>query len=637
MKEHGKQRIIRRILLVLLVIVMAAGFGIISSERDASAAKEKNSVKASKTSVRCQKTNSIIVNKAKKEYKLTVKVTGTAKNYITVKYGGTILVKDGKTTSKGAKKKIKKDFEFRLTAVANDSNAMGKTYKIVIGFINVKTNKIVATKETKKVTVEKTTIKSVTLEETNKTVKIGATFSLKTKVDPKKHPFKTTWKSEDSSVATVDRNGLVVAVAKGSTKIVASVDGKTAKCVVTVIESKVKLTLTKLSDCKYYVAQPATDLVVRVESYDPMDAGKASSGRITYQWYSSDKEPTPDEDGNISTEGCTLIVGARSERYMPDTKEKGTTYYFCRVDYESKKKDLYDDTFATTNVAKIEIEPITVTFDANGGTPATTTKEVNYNTAIGNLPKDTEVKQANKVLLGWATTAKATSPDVTSDTKVKEPTTFYAVWKEEPSEPQQRVWINRPDKLYVKANSSIYLGAEFDGFDFSTGTGVPFYHWYLKTTENGAYTEDTTKSGTGNVGYDGTIETAPIWFRVTMEVGGKTATSKDVCVIPLSDTGIQGEVVLNLNGGEFDDADRVKIEKMGYMSGDSSNSTYYKLYPTTEGTPTLSMPTNLKAKDGKAFLGWYTDQADGEQVTSSTPLNFTDSNKTFNLYARWQA
>lgn len=47
---------------------------------------------------------------------------------------------------------------------------------------------------------------------------------------------------------------------------------------------------------------------------------KASEGNISYQWYSS----TADMNG-----GGKLIEGATEATYIPDTSEKGTSYYFC--------------------------------------------------------------------------------------------------------------------------------------------------------------------------------------------------------------------------------------------------------------------------------------------------------------------
>ena len=48
----------------------------------------------------------------------------------------------------------------------------------------------------------------------------------------------------------------------------------------------------------------------------------ASSGTLSYQWYSNSSE---------STEGATAIDGATSASYTPSTATLGTTYYYCKV------------------------------------------------------------------------------------------------------------------------------------------------------------------------------------------------------------------------------------------------------------------------------------------------------------------
>ena len=87
------------LMLVLALTFQAAFFDC----RDVEAAT-KNSVKAKKTVIAPSKANTIQVIKAKKDYTLTVKVLGTGKKYVTVKYGKTVLVKNGTTKKKERKK-----------------------------------------------------------------------------------------------------------------------------------------------------------------------------------------------------------------------------------------------------------------------------------------------------------------------------------------------------------------------------------------------------------------------------------------------------------------------------------------------------------------------------------------------------
>ena len=86
-----------------------------------------------------------------------------------------------------------------------------------------------------KVTVEKK-VAAIELSESEKTVFVGDTFTITATVKPDNAWNRTvTWSSSDPSIATVDENGTVTAIAKGEAIITAeSADGVKAECKVTV-------------------------------------------------------------------------------------------------------------------------------------------------------------------------------------------------------------------------------------------------------------------------------------------------------------------------------------------------------------------------------------------------------------------
>ena len=86
-----------------------------------------------------------------------------------------------------------------------------------------------------KVTVEKK-VAAIELSESEKTVFVGDTFTITATVKPEDAFNRTvTWSSSDPSIATVDENGTVTAIAKGESIIIAeSTDGVKAGCKVTV-------------------------------------------------------------------------------------------------------------------------------------------------------------------------------------------------------------------------------------------------------------------------------------------------------------------------------------------------------------------------------------------------------------------
>ena len=87
------------------------------------------------------------------------------------------------------------------------------------------------------VTVKKNVIavESVTLDITSTILNTGETLTLTATVKPDNATDKTvTWSSSNSSVATVDANGKVTAVAQGTAIVTAKAGDKTATCTVTV-------------------------------------------------------------------------------------------------------------------------------------------------------------------------------------------------------------------------------------------------------------------------------------------------------------------------------------------------------------------------------------------------------------------
>ena len=77
---------------------------------------------------------------------------------------------------------------------------------------------------------------AIELSESEKTVFVGDTFTITATVKPEDAFNRTvTWSSSDPSIATVDENGTVTAIAKGEAIITAeSADGVKAECKVTV-------------------------------------------------------------------------------------------------------------------------------------------------------------------------------------------------------------------------------------------------------------------------------------------------------------------------------------------------------------------------------------------------------------------
>ena len=121
------------------------------------------------------------------------------------------------------------------------------------------------------------------------TLKQNATKQLKAALD-KNATDKVTWSSSNKKVATVDKNGVVTAVKKGTVTITAKTSGgKKATCKVTV---KVPATKVKLNKTKATVAKGRT-LTLKATM-----TPSSSTDKLT--WTSSNKKvATVDKNGKV--------------------------------------------------------------------------------------------------------------------------------------------------------------------------------------------------------------------------------------------------------------------------------------------------------------------------------------------------
>jgi len=184
----------------------------------------------------------------KKEYKVTFKVKSSLSDDATLKS----LNVEGKSVPDFSPTKTDYTVTFDcnvkknpvVTAEANDPNAKKDITQVEGGAPGTATVVVTAQDGTTKTYTVKINCeskdyepaKSVTIEPSSLKLYVGQTGTLTATVDPSTADQNITWSSNDQKIATVDANGLVTAVAKGSTKIKAtSGDGKKYKeCSVTV-------------------------------------------------------------------------------------------------------------------------------------------------------------------------------------------------------------------------------------------------------------------------------------------------------------------------------------------------------------------------------------------------------------------
>ena len=159
------------------------------------------------------------------------------------------------------------------------------------------------------VTVNPVKVTSVSLNKTELELKVGASETLTATVAPENATDKTvTWTSQHPEVATVDANGKVTAVAKGSTTITAKAGDVTAVCSVTTSGGPV--TAITLDKTELTLLVGASETLTATVSPDDADDK-------TVNWTSSDtSKATVDDNGKVTAvaPGTATITATAGEK-----------------------------------------------------------------------------------------------------------------------------------------------------------------------------------------------------------------------------------------------------------------------------------------------------------------------------------
>ena len=152
---------------------------------------------------------------------------------------------------------------------------------------------------------EEVPVESVTLSQATAEMYIGETTQLKANVLPSNATDKTvTWASSKQSVATVSDNGLVTALAEGTSTITASAGSKSATCTIQVSKKVIEVTAVELDLNEVEIVEgESLTLIATVKPDDATDK--------TVTWDSSDKAiATVDDNGKVTAvkEGKATIT-----------------------------------------------------------------------------------------------------------------------------------------------------------------------------------------------------------------------------------------------------------------------------------------------------------------------------------------
>ena len=138
-------------------------------------------------------------------------------------------------------------------------------------------------------------VTGVSLNTDSLTLEEGGTATLTATITPSNATDQNvTWSSDNESVATVDQNGRVTAVAQGGATITAAVDGKSAECYVTV-NAAAPVPVTSVSLDKTSLGLTEGDTETLTATVEPSDA---TNKNVT--WSTSDASIATVTDGVVT-------------------------------------------------------------------------------------------------------------------------------------------------------------------------------------------------------------------------------------------------------------------------------------------------------------------------------------------------
>lgn len=161
------------------------------------------------------------------------------------------------------------------------------------------------TQQEQEVAVSSVTISQPTAEMiVGETVKLSATFTPSNATDKD-----VIWASSKQSVATVDKSGVVTAIAEGASNITASAGGKVGTCVVTVSKKVIVVSSIELNKNELaLVEEEEFTLVATVKPDDATDK--------TVSWNSSEPSVATVAEGKVKAlkEGAAIITAKAGEK-----------------------------------------------------------------------------------------------------------------------------------------------------------------------------------------------------------------------------------------------------------------------------------------------------------------------------------
>ena len=194
-------------------------------------------------------------------------------------------------------------------------------------------------------------VTSVTLDRTALSLTEGDTFQLSATVKPLNASDPTvTWTSSNTSVATVDSDGVVTAVKEGSATVTAKAGDKTATCSVHVTKKAVPVTSVSLNKTSLSLTEQDTyQLTATVKPDDATDK--------TVTWSSTNTA--------VATVSSSGLVTAVKEGSANIVAKAGGKTANCMVDVAMKVVPVTSVSLSNTSIALTETETFQLTATVN--------------------------------------------------------------------------------------------------------------------------------------------------------------------------------------------------------------------------------------------------------------------------------
>ena len=191
------------------------------------------------------------------------------------------------------------------------------------------------------VTVDYVHVAEITLSASEASIYVGETLELTATLSPENCRYKTVeWSSSDKNVATVNAEGKVTAVRKGSATITAKADGKEAVCKLTVLTK-----VTGLSLNKTVLNMTVDETENLVATLSPADA----TPREPLAWSSSAPEVASVEEGVVKA----LAAGTTTITVTADDFTASCTVSVSKPEYEAP---LLDEVQASDKFSAADIQ-----------------------------------------------------------------------------------------------------------------------------------------------------------------------------------------------------------------------------------------------------------------------------------------